>query len=185
MTRFINYLNEGGGFTAAFFISPKGEILYTPLTHIQMVIRYPEKFGMNRDFIDHIHMMYGERVGQEGKAREQILLSLFKQGWIRLRRYRQFWTINVTSLTSKIKGYIQKWASMLMKGKLDYQEDDPYIDVKIVQDSGKVTTSNVTELSGSNESEGLDLPVVKAEDLDDLPLYDFVVEFLKNSQTKG
>jgi hypothetical protein len=176
--KFISYLNEGG-FNAAFFISPKGEIIYNSgKTHIQLIIGNPEKFGLNRDFIDHIHMMYNEKVGQEGKAREQILLSLFKQGWIRLRRYRNFWTVNIKVLTSKVKGYLKKWSNMLMNGKFNFKEDDPYIDVKIVQDSGKVETSTMKELSGVNEADDVDMKVMNIEDMDDLPLYDFAKEIL-------
>ena len=38
---------EEGGMNAAFFISPKGEILYTRINHIATIISNPEKFGIN------------------------------------------------------------------------------------------------------------------------------------------
>lgn len=39
------------GFTAAYFISPKGEIIYCGVKHIATIIRNPEKFGMDKWFI--------------------------------------------------------------------------------------------------------------------------------------
>jgi len=181
--KFKEYLKENvieeGGFVAAFFISPKGEIIYTPTKHIAMIMRHPEKFGLNREFIEHVHNFYNERLGQEGKAREQILLSLIKKGWIRLRRYRNFWSVNVPIYTSKIKTYLQKWASMLLSGKLEFKEDDPYMDVKISQDSGKIITSGIKELAGLKEESEDDLKICKLEEMEDLPLYDFVEEFMK------
>jgi len=127
-----------------------------------------------------VYNYYNERMGQEGKAREQIILSLVKKGWVRLRRYRNFWSVNVSNYTSKIKSYLQKWASMLLKGKLEFKEDDPYMDVKISQDSGKIITSGITELAGElKESKEYDLEIKKIEELEDLPLYDFVKEMLE------
>ena len=171
---------EEGGFMAAFFISPKGVIIYTPINHIAMIIRHPEKFGLNIEFIEYIHKYYNEKIGQEGKAREQILLSLVKKGWIRLRRYRNFWSVNVSNYTSKIKKYLQKWASMLVSGKLEFKEDDPYMDIKVSQDSGKIITSDVRTLAGElKEGQEIDLEIKKIEEMEDLPLYDFVKEALE------
>ena len=179
--KFENYLKEGG-FNAAFFISPKGDIIYTPTKHIESVLRYPEKFGLDRDFIEYIHDFYNEKLGQEGKAREQILLSLFKKGWMRLRRYRSFWSINVKMYSNKVKDYLQKWASLLIKGKLEFREDDPYMDIKIQQDSGKVISSDLQKLAGLKESSENIARSMKIEDMEDLPLYDFVQEFYEKTK---
>ena len=177
--KFNNYLKEGGSM-AAFFISPKGEIIYTPINHITTVIGNPKKFGLNIEFIEHVYDFYNERMGQEGKAREQILLSLFKKNWIRLRRYRNFWSVNVANFAKKTKFYLQKWASMLVLGKLKFKEDDPYMDIKIVQDSGKVISSDIRTMAGElKEDKEQDLKVSKIEELEDLPLYDFVKEYMR------
>ena len=124
-------------------------------------------------------------MGQEGKARDQILLSLFKQGWIRLRRYRNFWSVNVSKYTSKVKKYLQKWASMLVLGKLEFREDDPYMDIKVSQDSGKIISSDIQTLAGElKEGQEIDLEVKKIEELEDLPPYDFVIEYLEKHKVK-
>ena len=70
------------------------------------MIRYPEKFGLDRDAIDFIYDTYNERIGQEGKARYQIMMLLFNEGWVRLRRYKQFWSINVKKLAGRTKSYV-------------------------------------------------------------------------------
>lgn len=169
---------------SAFFISPKGEIIRTPIKHITAVIRNPEKFGLNRDVIEFIHRQYGEKIGQEGKAREQILISLFNQEWIRIREYRNFWTVNVKKLTSKVKQYLQKWAQKLLQGKLGVTVFDPYADIRIDQKGRKVLSSNLKAIAQSPEfiaecKKDIDIEIKIVEELDDLPLYPFAEEIMK------
>ena len=70
---------------------------------------------------------YNEKIGQEGRAREQLLIAAFKQGWIRIRRYGDtFWSVIVGILTSKTKAYLNKWARAILKGTKDYKEEDRF-----------------------------------------------------------
>lgn len=178
--KFKEYIKEGG-MMAAYFISPNGEIIYAPVTHINTIIRHPKKFGLNSEFIEHIYDFYGEKIGQEGKAREQILISLLNKGWIRLRRYRNFWSVNVVNFSSKIKSYLQKWANMLLKGKLEFDENDPYIDIKI-DPGGKIISSDIRKIAGIKEDKSFKLEFKNIEEMEDLPLYDFVNEFMKEGK---
>ena len=137
--------------TPAYFISPKGEIIYCGTKHITKVIQNPEKFGLNREAIEFIHNFYKEKIGQEGKAREQILLSLINQGWIRIRKYGdQFWTVNVNKITRKVKEYLSKWAKAILKGKDGVRELDPQILVKIDTPQSKVQTSDISSIAASD-----------------------------------
>jgi hypothetical protein len=52
-----------------------------------MVIQNPEKFGLTFDYIKQRFDEYGEKMGQEGKAREEIIMSLLEQGFVRIRKY--------------------------------------------------------------------------------------------------
>jgi hypothetical protein len=70
---------------AAYWISPKGEIIYVKTNHIAEVIENPEKFGFTIEFIEYVYKHYNEKIGTEGKAREQLMIALFNQGWIRIR----------------------------------------------------------------------------------------------------
>jgi len=78
-----------------FFISPVGKLI--PVggngTHIGTVIAHPSKFGLKKADIEKAYKKHKERLGIEGDAREEILKRLTKKGWIRLRRYPQYWSI--------------------------------------------------------------------------------------------
>ena len=160
------------GFTAAYFISPSGEIIYSGGKHIDTIIQYPEKFGLNKGIIEYVYKHYGERMGQEGKAREQLILTLLKSGWIRLRRYGDnFWSVNVKNYTGKSKSYLQKWARAILKGTKDFKEYDKEIPIKIDQESSKVVTSSISNIaSGVDESSDHKIEFKNIKDLDNLPL---------------
>lgn len=163
-----------GGYKESYFISPFGEIIRTPTTHIATVISNPEKFGFNRDIIDFIYKQYNERLGQEGKAREQILMSLFDNGWIRIRRYGDaFWSINVNSLTSRIRSFLNKWAKAMLSGKFGFKEEDKTMKVKIDQRGTKPLISDISSIANSKSFVVEDsevLTIKNIEDLEDRPL---------------
>lgn len=173
------------GFTVAYFISPKGEIIHCPIRHISMIISYPEKFGFNKEFIEFIYNQYNEKIGQEGKARMQLLTALFKEGWIRIRRYGDnFWSINVRKLTSKVKSYLKKWAIMMLKGTGDFKEYDKEMVVKIDQENKKVQTSNISSIADDKfivENYKYNVVLKNIEDLEDLPLCNIVYEMMNKN----
>lgn len=89
---------------AAYWISPKNEVINVPTVHIDTVITNPETFGLTKEGIQKIYDSYGEPLGSEGKAREEIILDLVRKGWIRIRQYRnQGWSVNVGKLSKKLK----------------------------------------------------------------------------------
>ena len=95
----------------AQWINPYGKIIdLGPTKHIDAVISNPEKFMMSRDDIFSTYKKYGERVGQEGKAREEIIVNLLKKGFIRIRLYNNYWSINVGRWTPQVKKALSKWA---------------------------------------------------------------------------
>jgi hypothetical protein len=83
----------------AFFISPADDIVRVPDNHIGVVIRGPEKFGLTLSEIEAAYIKYGERIGIEGEARREILLSVIQNGWIRGRGYRNYWSVTARSFT--------------------------------------------------------------------------------------
>ncbi len=118
----------------AYWISPTGKLL--PMSkmdrHIAEVIKNPKAFGYTIEEIQAIYDKYGETMGSgmEGKAREEILLALVKQGWTRIRKYTRpdRWTVNVNRLNNRVKDTLQFWASrMLELGHGRYS--DVYIDL--------------------------------------------------------
>lgn len=166
------------GFTAAFFISPKGEIIYCGVKHITTIIQNPEKFGFDKFFIEYVYGFYNEKIGQEGKAREQLILGLIGEGWIRIRKYGDnFWTVNVNKLTRVVKQYLQKWAKGVLKGKDGVKEYDKTIPVKFDIKNKKVVSADMISIANSDsfvvESRGTNVTWKKIEELEDLPLYEF------------
>ena len=98
---------------SAYWISPIGEIIPNNVSHIDYIYNNPEKFGFTKDQLDEIHAKHGERRGQEGNARDEILIQVMQQGWIRLRKYTRpdVWsvqTINPKNLHRRISDWMWK-----------------------------------------------------------------------------
>ena len=133
MGKFQGYIKEVIG-TTAFWITPKGETVEVNRTHIQTVIDHPKKFGLTTDKIKSVYDKYNEPVGQEGKAREEIMVDLIKKGYLRVRRYgREGYSINIPKMTKKIKDILFDFANkMLTTGVAGYKEKDKYQEVHII-----------------------------------------------------
>ena len=154
------------GFSPAYFISPKGKVVYVS-NHITAIIRNPNKFGISKEFIKDQYEKYNERMGQEGKARESIILMLVNRGWIRIRRYGDnVWSINTYILNPKNRKFIINWAKTLLKGTPDFREYDGEILVDIKAEVGRGMKIPFKELAGEI-----------SEDFDDLPDIEFVKSF--------
>lgn len=64
--------------------------------HIDFIIKYPEKFNLTKEEVKAMYLKYNEKYGMEGKAREELIVSVIEEGWIRLRHYtrpRDYWSI--------------------------------------------------------------------------------------------
>ena len=65
-------------------------------SHIKFIINNPEKFCLTTKVINEVYTKYNERIGFEGKAREEIIKNVLKYGWIRVRHYfgdKDYWSI--------------------------------------------------------------------------------------------
>ncbi len=119
--------------TLAYWISNLGEVVEVGTNHINMVIKNPKKFGYTTDQIKDVYDKYDERMGQEGKAREEIILNLVNHGWIRVRRYNnKGYSVNINKMTKKVKDILFDWADKLLNtGIKGMKEKDKYIPVNI------------------------------------------------------
>lgn len=136
--------------SVAFWISPKGQFFEVEAgNHISTVLKYPEKFGYTKEGIFNLFKSYNEPLGQEGKARDQILKDCVERGWVRLRSYpNRFWSITVFDLNKKTKDWLWDWANKLIEGKLDVRGVDQYFPVKILcLRTGRVVESTVIDIS--------------------------------------
>lgn len=68
----------------------------TTSKHIDWIIKYPEKFGLTEQDIKSIYDKHNEKIGFEGKAREELIRMAISKGWIRIRHYvrpHDYWSI--------------------------------------------------------------------------------------------
>ncbi len=99
--------------STAYWITPDNEILDIGLgTHIEMIIKHPEVFGLTRDGITAIYQDYNELLGVEGKARYHIIMKLLASGFIRIRLYpNKYWSISAQNWDSRTKEVLSQWAA--------------------------------------------------------------------------
>lgn len=87
--------------TVAFWMKDD-EIIENDASHIKVITDDPEKFGLTRDYIESVYEKYGEKIGTEGKAREEIIKEASRQGWIRVRHYvnkgGDYWSIQADNI---------------------------------------------------------------------------------------
>lgn len=116
---------------SAFWFTPKGIMLDIGSSgvHIRAILEAPEKFGTTRDEVEAAYQKHGEKLGVEGKAREEIILEALKKGFLRIRLYpNRYWSITTHRWTKKEQRLISRWAEYIIK-KMD---GDKYMDVQIV-----------------------------------------------------
>ena len=128
----------------AYFIHPRGgQVIYVPHSHISLVISNPEKFNLNFDYIKTIYEKYGERIGLEGRARREILLHLIDQGFIRIRKYKNYWKVNVKDLYKNAAAiFLYRWAKSMICATNDF-----HIEVIIEQRNGGVIKTELIKLA--------------------------------------
>ena len=103
----------------AYWITPDNEILDIGLgTHIDMIIKYPDKFNLTKESIITTYQKYNELIGIEGKARYEIIMQLLADGFIRARLYpNQYWSISAEKWDSRTKAALAKWAEVAKQVK--------------------------------------------------------------------
>lgn len=143
--------------SVAFFLSQTGDLIHVPQNHISTVIADPQRFGLTREEIDAVYEEHGERVGVEGEARRELLLRLISQGWIRIRRYRNYWSVTAPSLSPPVWERLQGWAARLLEGIDGFKEADRYMPVRISTTEGE-TVLMIKDLADRSRHPDEDTP---------------------------
>lgn len=116
----------------AFFLSDQGDLIHVPDSHIAVVIRDPQRFGLTKAEIEAAYLRHGERIGIEGEARKELLLKVVSQGWLRIRRYRNHWSVTAQALNPATQELLRCWARKMLVGvNGGFKEWDRYISVKV------------------------------------------------------
>jgi len=71
--------------------------------HINAVIDKPDRFGITKEKIKAIYKKYKEPLYSEGDAREEIVKEVSKNGWIRVREYPSYVSIQFDSYRKRKK----------------------------------------------------------------------------------
>lgn len=126
----------------AYWIDRNGKaIKLTESTHILQIMKNPHKFGLTKAYIESVYKKHDEPIGGEGDAREEIIITVIKKGFIRIRLYKQWWSVTVNKVSRYTKGILSKWAEVEQRNKLTGQ----HFPVKISSvDNDKVI--NVAEI---------------------------------------
>ena len=96
----------------AYWINAEGKIRPVKTTHIEDVIKKPVSFGLTGKYVKNMYKKYREKMGIEGKARDEIVKVLVLKGWTRIRYFNSgdYFSIDVGRLDEKVKEYLYEWA---------------------------------------------------------------------------
>jgi hypothetical protein len=122
----------------AYWVSPYSDIIpVQDQRHIHDIINNAEKFGITKDYIESIYKKHKEPLYHEGWAREEILVKLIKDGWIRIRFLPKFdsFTIQINKLNKSAQESIWDFA-VGVTGKFD--KISKFTGVKILNLNGDV-----------------------------------------------
>jgi hypothetical protein len=100
----------------AYWISPDGFVIPVGTKHIDVILKNPEKFDVTEQYLRKIYKKHKEPYGHEGYAREDIMSSLIKIGWVRLRYNpkQDSWTAQVVDIP-KSAGPLTSWGYAVKK----------------------------------------------------------------------
>lgn len=131
----------------AYWISPNGKTFDVDTSHIDFIFENPDLFGTTRKYMEKLYSKYKERLGQEGKAREDIMIEAMKKGWLRARfTQNRGWIIQSYFLNKRNKDNIWDFISYLFNKKKTKKYDT--VTATSVKDSGIVTSSAEGILKG-------------------------------------
>lgn len=95
MNRDLEKFKEAG-ITHTGYWFKYGDAYEVERNHIRFILDKPEMFEFTKEELRDIYRSYGEKIGQEGKAREHIIKEAARRGWVRIRHYKKpsdYWSI--------------------------------------------------------------------------------------------
>lgn len=119
--------------SGGFWTTPTGVVQTTMngLYHISDVIHSPEAFGFTREEIDSEYDKYGETIGQEGKARDNIMTAVLKRGWIRIRARQNFFSVQVWDFNPMTYNNLETFVTIAIEDGIKGEYGHPYDEMKV------------------------------------------------------
>jgi len=99
-------------YDTAFWISPCDLAYKIKTTHIAYILADAELFNFTKEWLLSIYQKYNEKIGFEGKARREIMITAINTGWIRVRFKPRdgIWRVECRDITAQLKS-IQSFVS--------------------------------------------------------------------------
>lgn len=91
------------------WLSPTGSWVRVGENHVSDIISNPDKFGITKDVVSGLYQKHNEPVGKEGQAREDLIALVLRKGWVRIRNYRNHWSITVFEPSTNVVNNIRNW----------------------------------------------------------------------------
>lgn len=143
----------------AFWISPQTIVHRVKSSHIEYVIDNIDLFNISYSEIRYLYNKHEEPWRCEGKAREEIIRKLISQGWIRVRRYKNAYSVNVKHIDEPILKILSEFAHQLMttgyEGMYEADQDMPLniisISITSAMDSDEQLSVTLRQLSSCPE----------------------------------
>jgi len=106
----------------AFFISPDNFLIPVPLclNHIDVICDHPELFGFTKEHVTETFKKYNEPLRSEKRARNALMRTAYKKGFIRLRYRRDhYWIAESENIfgNTKMREQIAGWIKLMLEKK--------------------------------------------------------------------
>ncbi len=111
------------------WLTPAGEYIKVQTNHVADIIANPSKFGVTDTFIKELYDRHGEPLGVEGKVREELIKLILQRGWVRIRNYKNHWSVTVDRLSNKVSDNIRNWVDSFIKDGIIGK----YADIKVYE----------------------------------------------------
>ena len=100
----------------AYWVSPSGDKFSVTSTHIEEVIKNPATFGLTSEYIREVYKKYGETLGLEGNARDEIIKNLINKKWMRIRYDKglDYYIVGIKNLEKDQLYFLKKWGIELL-----------------------------------------------------------------------
>jgi hypothetical protein len=98
----------------------------TFISHIDYLYDHPEDFGFSRQEVDETFQRHREKLGEEGSAREELIKSATKRGWIRVRHYRSprdYWSVQFDKIEERKEAIVSFLRAMIEQGKMSKSDE--------------------------------------------------------------
>lgn len=107
-------LVELNTYNLGVWLSPTGSWERVGANHVNDIILNPDKFEITKSVVSGLYQKHNEPVGVEGRAREDLIALVLRKGWVRIRKYRDHWSITVFEPSTNVVNNIRDWLELFM-----------------------------------------------------------------------